>query len=60
MPAVSSRGKCSNATLTLGAIRSRSFGSKSWPKSHGVVFGDQGTPARSYVPSSRPCRSWRM
>ena len=25
-----------------------------------VVFGDHGTPARSYVPSTMPVRSWRI
>ena len=47
MPAAPSAGKCSKPTSRLGAMRSRSFGSRSWPKSHGVVTGDHGTPARS-------------
>ena len=47
MPTSPSRGKCLKPTSRLGAMRSRSFGSRSWPKSQGVVRGDQGTPARS-------------
>ena len=42
-----SAGKCSKPTSSSGVIRSRSGGSSSWPKSHGVAFGDHGTrPAR--------------
>ena len=47
MPAAPSAGKCANPTSRLGAMRSRSLGSRSCPKSHGVVVADQGTPARS-------------
>ncbi len=37
MPAAPSAGKCANPTSRLGAMRSRSFGSRSCPKSQGVV-----------------------
>ncbi len=47
MPARSSGGKWAKASSRLGAIRSRSGVSSSWPKSAGVVCGDQGTHAFS-------------
>ena len=42
MPAVPSAGKCWNAVSRLGAMRSRSLGSRFWPKSHGVSRSLQG------------------
>ena len=47
MPAFSNAGKCWKPTSSEGAMRSRSGGSRSWPKSQGVTFSDHGLQARS-------------
>ena len=47
MPAFSMPGKCLKPISSEGAMRSRSGGSSSWPKSHGVLTGDHGLQAFS-------------
>ncbi|MNT68831.1 hypothetical protein D3C72_2070930 [compost metagenome] len=47
MPALLKAGKCRKPTSSSGEMRSMSSASSSWPKSQGVVTGDQGRQAFS-------------